>query len=53
MRLDKQRVAGKRELYDAMPFVVIKDIIYNGVTHPSIEYIEKTTWERPDCNSQR
>ena len=42
----------KGGLYNMKPFVVIIQL-YNGVTHPSIEYIEEATWEGPDCNSQR
>ena len=42
-----------REHCDVKPFVVIIQKSCNGVTHPSIEHVEKVTQEGPDCNSQR
>ena len=50
--LTKQRVAGKNGvLCEAL--CCDKLSLCNGVTHPSIECLEKATWEGPDCNSQR
>ena len=52
MSLDRHRVAGKGELYDMKPFILIIKIC-EGVTHTSIECLEEATWKGPDWDSQR